>query len=187
MAGDDTKYLAGAVTEVNGKVVFKQVFAARGKSQAQVYATMLNYVNELIAKDNQLEQSKLMLDNPSTGEIVARFEEWMIFKKKTLNLDLTRIYYQLNILCEEGKVTIEMSGIRYYYDEEREGGQGGKRYKAEEWITDKEGLNKKQTGLARMSGKFRKKTIDLKDQIFGDARRAFGERIVVQDNTEILE
>jgi len=39
-------------------------------------------------------------------------------------------------------------------------------YYAEEWITDRYGLNKKQTKLARVSGKFRKKTIDRKDYLF---------------------
>ena len=37
---------------------------------------------------------------------------------------------------------------------------------AENWITDKYGLNKNKTKLSRMSGKFRKKTIDRKDEIF---------------------
>ena len=39
-------------------------------------------------------------------------------------------------------------------------------YRAEDWITDKWGLNKKQTKLARVSGKFRRKTIDRKDYLF---------------------
>ena len=33
-------------------------------------------------------------------------------------------------------------------------------------ITDKEGLNKKQNKLARVSGKFRRETIDRKDYLF---------------------
>jgi len=39
-------------------------------------------------------------------------------------------------------------------------------YRAEEWINDRYGLNKKQTKLARVSGKFRRKTIDRKDYLF---------------------
>ena len=42
----------------------------------------------------------------------------------------------------------------------------GKNVTAEEWITDEEALNKKKTGLNRMSAKFRIKTIDRKDNIF---------------------
>ena len=39
-------------------------------------------------------------------------------------------------------------------------------YYANEWITDRYGLNKKKTKLARVSGKFRRKTIDRKDYLF---------------------
>ena len=42
----------------------------------------------------------------------------------------------------------------------------GMQVKAEEWITDKYALNKKGTKLSRISGKFRRKTIDRKDNIF---------------------
>jgi colicin import membrane protein len=37
---------------------------------------------------------------------------------------------------------------------------------AEEWITDKEAVNKKNTKLLPISGKFRRKTIDRKDFLF---------------------
>jgi colicin import membrane protein len=55
-----------------------------------------------------------------------------------------------------------MTRIYYLYDEER----NATTYQAEEWITDRWGLNKKQNKLARVSGKFRRKTIDRKDYIF---------------------
>ena len=55
-----------------------------------------------------------------------------------------------------------MTRIVYIYDEER----NPTTYKAEEWINDKYGLNKKQTKLSRVSGKFRSKTIDRKDYLF---------------------
>ena len=42
----------------------------------------------------------------------------------------------------------------------------GMETKAEDWITDKWGLNKKGNKLAKYSGKFRSKTIDRKDSIF---------------------
>ena len=39
--------------------------------------------------------------------------------------------------------------------------------KAEEWITDEYGLKKNKDKLSRVSGKFRRKTIDRKDYLFG--------------------
>jgi colicin import membrane protein len=39
-------------------------------------------------------------------------------------------------------------------------------YKAESWITDKYTVNKKRTRLFPITGKFRRKTIDRKNEIF---------------------
>ena len=55
-----------------------------------------------------------------------------------------------------------MSHIRYLYEEERK----PQRFTAEEWITDDEAVNKKNTRLYPGSGKFRRKTIDRKDFLF---------------------
>ena len=65
-----------------------------------------------------------------------------------------------------------MSRIRYWYDEARDGGE---KYTAEEWINDKMALNKKQTKLAPICGKFRRETIDLKDELFLAATNALGQ------------
>jgi hypothetical protein len=64
-----------------------------------------------------------------------------------------------------------MVNIRYLYDENR---NGGERYSAEELITDEECMNKDKTKLLKTIGKFRRKTIDLKDELFLDASKAFG-------------
>ena len=61
-----------------------------------------------------------------------------------------------------------MGRISYRYDEERL----KQVYKAEEWITDKYGLTKKQDKLSKYSGKFRRKTIDRKDYIFDKIKAA---------------
>jgi colicin import membrane protein len=50
----------------------------------------------------------------------------------------------------------------------------GLKVKAEEWITDQYALNKKGTKLSRISGKFRRKTIDRKDNIFERIDAALG-------------
>jgi colicin import membrane protein len=70
--------------------------------------------------------------------------------------------YVLKACCVDGKATITMSNIRYIYDEARK----PLHYTAEEWISDKEALNKKGTRLLPLSGKFRRKTIDRKDFLF---------------------
>ena len=55
-----------------------------------------------------------------------------------------------------------MTRIHYLYEEERD----PQSLAAEEWITDQYGLTKKKNKLARLSGKFRRKTIDRKDYLF---------------------
>jgi colicin import membrane protein len=85
-----------------------------------------------------------------------------VFKNKPLNLDRTRLLYHLIADCRDGEATIKMTRIHYIYDEERQ----PQHYTAEEWITDKEALNKKGTRLLPVSAKFRRKTIDRKDFLF---------------------
>ena len=63
-----------------------------------------------------------------------------------------------------------MTDIKYRYEEGREG--GGQAFTAEEWITDKEAYNKKKTKFLKSTGKFRIKTIDLKDSLFSKAADA---------------
>ena len=68
----------------------------------------------------------------------------------------------LSVDCFDGRAEVTLTNIFYLYEEERT----AMNYKAEEWITDKWGLNKKQNKLSRVSGKFRRKTIDRKDYLF---------------------
>ena len=76
--------------------------------------------------------------------------------------------------------------ISYYYREDMEG-QNGVSYKAEEWISDKEAINKAGTKLYPISGKFRKKTIDRVDSIFKQAREEFEKEVrKVNQATEVI-
>ena len=160
-ANPDQKYLAGAVPEVDGKVVFKTTVQAPGKSAQQVYDIVLDYMKKLVKEPNQFEQSRVVLEE-NGRQAGATLQEWLVFKATALQLDRTRLLYNLVVDCYDGKADITMSRINYIYDEERD----PQHYVAEEWITDKWGLNKKQNKLARVSGKFRRKTIDRKDFLF---------------------
>lgn len=158
----DQKYLAGAVPEVEGKVLFSTVIDAPGKSADQVYAIVHDYLAKMLKEANQTEQSRLVVEDKEKHQLVGSYQEWLVFKSTALVLDRTRLLYNLIADCEDGKATLKMTRIIYIYDEERD----PQRYMAEDWITDKEALNKKQTKLNRVSGKFRRKTIDRKDFLF---------------------
>lgn len=157
------KYLAGAVPEVDGRVVFETTISAPGKTKAQLYDAVVKLMHDLVKAPEQVkEQSRVALEDAEKGQVVASLQEWLVFKSTALVLDRTRLLYHFIADCEDGRVRLQMTRIIYIYDEERE----AQTYKAEEWINDKYGLNKKQTKLARVSGKFRQKTIDRKDYLF---------------------
>ena len=158
----DQKYLAGAVPEVDGRVVFHTVVDAPGKSASQVYAIVKGYLQKMTREKNQFEQSRIILDDSLNYEVAGTYQEWLVFKSTALVLDRTRLFYNFIVKCDDGKADITMTRIHYLYEEER----NPQTLRAEEWITDKEGLNKKQTKLSRVSGKFRRKTIDRKDFLF---------------------
>jgi colicin import membrane protein len=157
----DPKYLKGAVPEVNGQVVFSKHIDAPGKTASQIYDIMLQYMVRLTKTSNQIE-SQISTSDAQKHEIVGIYQEWLVFKNTALSLDRTRFFYALRAQCSDGAVDIEMMRIRYLYEEERT----PQRMTAEEWITDKESVNKKNTKLMPMSGKFRRKTIDRKDYLF---------------------
>lgn len=160
----DAKYLIGAVPEVNGKVVFEKLIRVPGKTKKQIYDILLSQFTKMTKEANQFEQSRIAYnDTLDNKQLVASYQEWLVFKNKPLVLDRTRLFYQLIADIKDGEVLIKMNRIYYLYDEERT----PTTYQAEEWITDRYGLNRKMTKLARVSGKFRRKTIDRKDYIFG--------------------
>ena len=158
----DQKYLVGAVPMVDGKVVFTTVVEAPGKSAAQIYAIVRQYLQSMTKEANQFEQSRIILDDSVNYEVAGSYQEWLVFKATALVLDRTRLMYNLDVKCQDGKADITMTRIYYLYEEERD----PQTFRAEEWITDEVGLTKKKNKLSRVAGKFRRKTIDRKDYLF---------------------
>lgn len=158
----DEKYLAGAVPVVDGKVTFTTTISAPGKSRQQIFDIMQAQITELLQEEGQYENSRITLQDTVAMQLVASLQEQLIFKRQPLNFDYTRLMYTLLVQCSDGEAKVTMTRIHYLYDEERE----PQAIVAEDWITDRYGLNKKQNKLARLSGKFRRKTIDRKDYLF---------------------
>jgi colicin import membrane protein len=139
----NAKYLKGAVPVVNGKVTFSKHIDVPGKSAAEIFGIMKDYLEKMTKAKNQLENSKIIEADINKNIITACYEEWLVFKKSAIVLDRTRFYFALNVVCKDGSADITMSHIRYLYEEER----NPQRLTAEEWITDKEAVNKKNTKL----------------------------------------
>lgn len=154
---DDSRYLIGAVPEVNGKVLFTKEFSIPGMSQEEIYNRMSNWMEERL-KNNE-NNSRIVYTKPEDGKIIGVGEEWIIFSSTALSLDRTQINYQLTVTCESEKCLLEVEKIRFSYREGRE------KYTAEEWIVDKYALNKTQTKLVRGLAKWRRKSVDFIDNL----------------------
>ena len=158
----DAKYLIGAVPVVDGKVTFKTTIEAPGKTAEQVADIVRQFMTKMTKEPGQFEQSRILVDDSVKHEIAGSYQEWLVFKSTALVLDRTRLFYNLIADCQDGKADITMTRIYYLYEEERD----PQTFKAEEWITDEMGLTKGKNKLSRVSGKFRRKTIDRKDYLF---------------------
>lgn len=174
-AQDESRYLRGAVPVENGYVVFRQHFNCTGKTQEEIRLALVEYLKENVVKGpNALPQARFTDLGDSTGYIAASVEETLYFRRAALVTHSTRFYYQLVCTPQDGGFDIEMRRLHYLYEEAANAGQRVQDFPAEEWITDEEALNKKGK-LTRLAGKkFRRFTIDRKDEIFQGAARAAG-------------
>ena len=165
----DPKYLLGAVPEVEGIVTFQKNFSVTDKSEQQIYDILRAYINNSIIgnaiQNQQPEYTRIISEEKESGTVVARIEEYMTFSKVFLSLDRTRFRYLLSATVKGQKVSLVITQISYYYNEDMDG-KNGVAYKAEEWITDKVAVNKKGTKLYPRSGKFRRMTVDRVEEIF---------------------
>ncbi len=167
----DEKYLRGAVPIVDGDVQWTLDVDVPGKSAQDIYDKMFKTLTDLTKSEGQLEGSAVTLVNKQDYIVVANVREWLLFSSSLLSLDRTKFNYTLIARCSDGHLNMTMNRISYKYDEERT----NQVYKAEEWISDDAAVNKKNTKLYRGSAKFRRKTIDRKDQIFETIRNVLKE------------
>lgn len=162
---EDPKYLEGAITfDEQGKIVFDTEIEAPGKSAAQLYDLVFDYMSGL-THDKESKASRMALVNKDEHIIVNTMDEWLVFSNSFISLDRTECKYNLIAKITDGKVSLSINHINYIYEEGR---QTEFKLPAEEVIIDKVALTKKKNDLARIFGKFRKKTIDRKDQIFNE-------------------
>lgn len=183
-AQTDKKYLAGAVPVENGYVEFKKSFDVPHKSKQEIFQSLKDYTQkELVEGPNRLNQARITEANAEEGILAASMEEFLYFKRTAMVSHGTRFFYQLIYKVGEGKFDVEMRRIHYIYDGSEGTSMNAQDIPAEKWITDDEALVKKGTKLSRISGKFRRFTIDRKDQIFRGAAKAAG----VAMKTKVIE
>ena len=171
----DERYAAGAVPVVNGFVVFEQNYTVPGKSKAQICELLKSYVQQtLVEGPKQLPQARITEYSPDEGVLAASIEEYMYFKRTNWQIHRVRFYYQLVLQATDGKLQAQLRRLHYRYDPEVTAGDFDDDRRAEDWITDANAFTKNGTKLARISGKFRTKTIDRKDEIFAAIGKTLG-------------
>lgn len=161
----DMKYLAGAITyNDENKIEFTLDTDANGKTAKQIYDIVLKYMSELTQNEQNIA-SRVALVNNAEHIIANTMDEWLVFSQSFISLDRSEFKYQLVARISDNHLNLSLGRIIYNYEEGR---STGFKEPAEEVISDKIALTRKQNDLAKIFGKFRKCTIDRKDQIFAD-------------------
>ena len=152
------KYMAGAVPEVDGKVVFTRELNVSGFSGEQIYNALLDWSHKTFTENS----SRILYTDAQRGVIAAQGEEVMIIKIG-LFPGKVKAMYMLTINSSDGKCTLTTSRIRYKNNPSSKDGE--EIITAEEYITDKYALNKTKTKIFRGTGDYRSNTIDIVDRI----------------------
>lgn len=161
----DMKYLAGAITyNDENKIEFTLDTDANGKTAKQIYDIVLKYMSELTQNEQNIA-SRVALVNNAEHIIANTMDEWLVFSQSFISLDRSEFKYQLVARISDNHLNLSLGRITYNYEEGR---STGFKEPAEEVISDKIALTRKQNDLAKIFGKFRKCTIDRKDQIFAE-------------------
>lgn len=157
-------------TDSTGRVVFTLDMEVKGYSMQQIYDKMREYLNSLARDDKQKERIGILMINDKEHSIVARYDEWLTFTSNFIENDRAEMDYIIIANCEDERLHLTLNHITYTYEEGRE---GGFKEPANRIITDKYAVNKKHTKLLPIYGKFRRKTIDRVDEVFGQIRQLF--------------
>lgn len=165
---EDPKYLAGAIQlNAEGKVEFVLDTQASGKSADEIYNIVFQYMSKLIKNEQNINSRIALVNRNNKNEqiIACIMDEWFVFNQSFISLDRTETKYQLVATISDNHLHLSMTRIVFNYEEGR---STGFKEPAENVITDKYALTKKKNDLAKIYGKFRRGTIDRKDQIFND-------------------
>ena len=148
---------------INGKVTFEETIQAEGYTKTEIKNIIDFWIKERFVKPVVISAKQFIANNPHAT--ILKGEEYIVFKNKPLVLERARIYYFLTLTANDGSCTFNMSRITYWYDDEDE--KGGIKMIAEDWITDENAINKKGK-VKKFEGKFRNKTIELKNTLVND-------------------
>ena len=109
---EDPKYLEGAITfDEQGKIVFDTEIEAPGKSAAQLYDLVFDYMSGL-TQDKESKASRMALVNKDEHIIANTMDEWLVFSNSFISLDRTECKYNLIAKITDGKVSLSINHIK---------------------------------------------------------------------------
>lgn len=171
----DKAYLAGAVPEEDGKVVFSSEISTGSMSAQEAFDIAYKKIEQLTGEKNQTQKSRISLINKDEHSIVAAFGEWLVFTNHAFVLDRTLFNYLMVVNCSDGKVNVKISRLAYEYSN---GHDGTDLFYAEDLITDKLMLAKNGKKLKRINRKFRVATVDRMREVLNSLQQAFSESTI---------
>lgn len=165
--GDISKYLKGAVPVVDGNVVFSEkIDIVQGYTAEQIKSIGKVWMEKFLS-GYDVNRNRIISDKD--GAVTAVCDMEIIFKKTGLILDRGVINFVMILNCTANEAELSISRIKYKYAfvEKIE------TFTAEEYITDKDAVNKHNTKLLPITGKIRKATVDMVYNIFDEFKNAY--------------
>lgn len=165
-AQPEDHYLAGAVPVENGKVTFRREILLPNLSQQEIFDRVKTWITQ-----PDKEKKKVILDRIITfedrdkGILKVESREYLILTSTTLELDRAQFAVSQTYTCSPGKCVIELTNLRYYYENQNRVPEG--------WLTDDYALNQTKTVILKGVRKMRIKTVDWADELFDDLSSIF--------------
>ncbi len=173
-------YLAGAVPEVNGKVVITRELNANNFSKEQIYTALLDWCSTKFTGEGEA----VVYKNGEDGKIAVITKDQFRVKIGLLP-SIVNIQYMFTMHCSDNKCTLEFSRIRYTNNPFSKNSTDVA--PAEEYITDKYALDKTKTKIFKGTGDYRKRTIDIIDVTTEEAQKALYDKTITANTLPVQQ
>lgn len=167
-AQTNSKYLAGAVPEKDGRVYFSKIIEAGKLSKDEIFRVVSDWAK---LKFVQIDGFRRQLNIDSTQQsIFGLGDDVLIFQNTFFSLDRAHLLYDFKLICSNGSCQVDISRIMYLYPNSR--GDAFDLFRGEEMINDESAIRKGK--LIRKISKFRINTIDYVDDIANQIESLLG-------------
>lgn len=178
----DKKYLAGAVPTENGKVVFNRQLDITGIAPQTAIELTRQWASGSLANDGY--NGKICDIDNNAGSLIINIDGDLVFKSSAFQLDQATISFILDVKFNNNKCILTFRNIRYLYAINPNNSRRDV-IMADNWIVDKEALNKVGTKMYAMNGKFRIRTVQLVDYLTETLRNGLNARNVEKNTNTI--